>query len=106
MIEDKENAHKLLRIVWVFIEHKCDERPVLQGELPKKLAKELSDIPEENLDDKDKLEKEVDRPLKCGHVKEALDKLEKIFNTVDDDRFRPPWPMSNPCVGARPRFRV
>lgn len=105
MIEKIENAHKLLRIVWVFIEHKCDGRPVAQGELPKDLAKELSDIPEENLDDKDKLEREVDRPLTCDHVKVALDKLEKIFNTISG-QFEQPWPYSNPCAGARPRFRI
>lgn len=105
MIGKIENAHKLLRVVWVFIEHTCEGRPVAQGELPKELAKELSDIPEDKLDDKDKLGEKVNRPLTCDHVKEALDKLEEIFNTISG-QFELPWPYSNPCAGARPRFRI
>jgi hypothetical protein len=93
------NIHKLLRIVWVYVEHQDSGRKVEQGELPRELAKQLTpSLPDEELDKKENREKEIEEKLTAAHALHALEQLNKILDT--------PWPYSNPCYGPRPKYRV
>jgi hypothetical protein len=92
------NIHKLLRIVWVYVEHKDSGRKVEQGELPRELAKQLTpSLSDDELDEKVNMEKEIEGKLTANHALRALEQLNEILNT--------PWPFSNPCPGARPKYR-
>ena len=99
-----KNVHKLLRIVWVYVENcKCKEK-IQQGILPKELAKELVDKA-----DLENMYSEANLPE--TEVYAALEKLVSIFHDVyektEDERFQAPpdWEKTNPCQDARPRFR-
>lgn len=99
-----ENVHKLLRIVWVYVENECKEK-VKQGTLPEELAERLG-VSGSDLND---MNYKVDLPE--TEVYAALEKLLSIFNDVydktGDEMFQPPpeWQETNPCRDARPRFR-
>lgn len=104
-IEDERNVHRLLRIVWVYLDHGGEGSGVDLGELPIELAANLTGIPIKELDEKNNLEAKPDRPLEYEVVKKALDRLYELFRQGDFDA-TPPWPMSNPCPGARPKYRI
>lgn len=101
-----ENVHKLLRIVWVYVESQGVNKVVEQGTLPEELANDLVNRPEQ-LED---MQYKVILPYR--EVDAALEKLLAIFNKVylegadpNDPKFKPPWPESNPCQDGRIRFR-
>jgi hypothetical protein len=100
-------AGKLLRVVWVYLDHGGEGRGIDQGELPIEYAKELYTG---NHDDPKEFEKKVDKGkrLSYEHVVDALEQLEEIFKDVGnvDPRFKNPWPKSNPCAGPRPKYRA
>lgn len=104
-IEEERNVHKLLRIVWVYLDHGGEGSGVDLGELPIELAADMTGIPIKELNEHDNLEAKPDRPLKYEDVKKALDRLYELFREGDFD-IKLPWPNSNPCPGARPKYRV
>lgn len=108
-IEEEGSVLKLLRIVWVYLDHGAEGRGVDQGELPRYLAKKLYSG---NVDEPKEFEKKLDKgkPLTYEHVLDALEQLEEIFSKEKDVHqkhlFKNPWPKSNPCAGPRPKFRA
>ena len=104
-IEDERNVHRLLRIVWVYLDHGGEGSGVDLGELPIELAANLTGIPIKELNEPDNLKAKPDRPLEYEVVKKALDRLHELFRQGDFD-VTLPWEHSNPCPGARPKYRV
>jgi len=116
LLPTRTNVHKLLRIVWVFVEMKCLGKEIEQGVLPIELAKKLSNLPEDELNKKENMPVKVDKPLTCEKVEAALERLLSIFHEVyknEDvpeeirEKFQPPpeWEESNPCRDGNIRYR-
>ena len=117
-------AVKLLRIIWVYLDHGGVGKGVDQGELPEEFADQLyKKAPEKgympkdkkgkqvvvDLSDKEQHENKPNEPLTYDDVLYALTGLEKIFEKLKDEgkeEFESPWPHSNPCAGPRPKYRA
>ena len=97
-VPEEYNLHRLLRVVWVYVEN-CKEEsvPAYKHQLPEKYEKShVVNKKEEEVDGK-KREEELISLSK----EDALSALAKLYGIISE-----PWPRSNPCPGARPRFII
>ena len=93
------NLHKLLRIVWVFLENcECEGVNADKWQLPEKYEQNHVIEEKEVTTEKGKKRKEEHILLK---KEDAVKALESIYGILSE-----PWPFSNPCPGARPKYRV
>jgi hypothetical protein len=108
-VSEEGKAHRLLRVVWVYLEHEGEGWGVDQGELPEEYAEVLKKSETDPKNPKHNAHK-LGMPLTFEHARDALEQLYEIFKDENrnhhPERFEEPWPNSNPCPGARPKYRV
>lgn len=92
------NLHRLLRVVWVYLEKcECESVHAEKRQLPEKYEK--NDVVERK---KVEVEgKEQEEELILLSKKDAINALETLYEMLLE-----PWPRSNPCPGARPRWMI
>jgi hypothetical protein len=92
------NLHRLLRVVWVYLEN-CEDKsvPAFKHQLPEKYEK--NDVVKRKQAEVDGKEREEE--LISLSKEDATNALEMLYEMLSE-----PWPRSNPCPGAKPRWII
>ncbi|MDH4257246.1 MAG: hypothetical protein OEY25_09130 [Candidatus Aminicenantes bacterium] len=97
-VPEEYNLHRLLRVVWVYLENcKVESVPAYKHQLPEKYEKN-------DVVDRKPVEvegKKREEELILLKKEDAINALEMLYEMLSE-----PWPRSNPCPGARPRWII